>query len=377
MKKLLGLFLGFLFIYSCGTKQDEVERYMENGVEVVINHVEPYKIKGERSTFKIEEELIIDTEREGLAELGMGSAGEFNVDSKGNIYIMGFKNEENFIYKFDRNGNYVTSFGKRGQGPGELEWPMCPVINEQDEMVITDRKKLIIFGEKGNLIDEIRIKIRTLGIEPLPNGKYIVFKPKSEISTPEYYPYSLSLCDSEFKEIKELDIYKWQRGNPRLTPFFMWRVSKGHIYIANGERGYEIWVYDFEGNLVRKIKKEYKPVTVSEEIKKLILGPGYEQPGISHDRYFPKPLPPLNQFFVDDGGRLFVMTYEEGENPEEYIYDIFNPDGVFVGRKSLHMVWAGMYLGPKYAMVKKGYLYCHREKESGYRELMVYKMKWE
>ena len=307
----------------------------------------------------------------------MGSAGEFNVDSKRNIYIIGFKNVENFIYKFDREGNYVTSFGKRGQGPGELEWPMCPVINERDEIVITDRKKLVIFGEKGNLIDEIRLKFRTYGIEPLPNGKYIVFKPKSEIATPEYYPYSLSLLDPEFKEIKEFDIYKWQRGDPRLTPFFMWGVSKGHIYIANEERGYEIWAYDLEGNFVRKIKKEYKPVTVSEEIKKLILGPGYDQPGISHDRYFPKPLPPLNQFFTDDEGRLFVMTYEEGENPGEYLYDIFNPDGVFVGRKSLHMVWAAMYLGPKYAMVKKNHLYCYREKESGYLELVVYKMNWE
>ena len=43
-------------------------------------------------------------------------------------------------------------------------------------------------------------------------------------------------------------------------------------------------------------------------------------------------MPPFHALFADDGDRLFVMTYEEGINPGEYMYDIFDPDGVCIGR---------------------------------------------
>jgi hypothetical protein len=56
------------------------------------------------------------------------------------------------------------------------------------------------------------------------------------------------------------------------------------------------------------------------------------------------------------------------------MYDIFNSDGLFVGRKSLRI-----YHHPDglFAMIKNGRLYCINEKESGYKEFVVYKVRWE
>jgi len=375
MRKLLTVGFVLFFLYCCGPKQEKVEKIIENGVEVVLNHIEPYKINGEPSTFTLEEELVIDTERDDILDVGMGSAGEFDVDSEGNIYIVSFKNIKNFIFKFDSKGNLVTSFGRMGQGPGELQWPISPVINDRDEMAIYDYpKKLVIFNKNGGLVKEEHLNFQSTGMELLKNGKYLVWRLNREKVTTEYFPRVLSLYDSSFNEIKELDVYKSPHQKNRLTPYFMWRISNGHIYIANEERGYEIWIYDLEGNLARKIRKDYRPVTASEKIKKLILGPSYGS--FDFKDYFPRPLPPLSSFFTDDEGCLFVMSYEEGERPGEYLCDIFNPEGIFVGRKSLHLFWAKLYFGPKYTMVKKNHLYCHREKESGFMELVVYKMNW-
>ena len=66
------------------------------------------------------------------------------------------------------------------------------------------------------------------------------------------------------------------------------------------------------------------------------------------------------------------MTYEKGENPSEYVFDIFNSEGVFILRKNLNILnnW------DMQAKAKKGRLYCVREKESGYKEFVVYRMKW-
>jgi hypothetical protein len=90
--------------------------------------------------------------------------------------------------------------------------------------------------------------------------------------------------------------------------------------------------------------------------------------------YFPDAMPPFHALFADDEGRLYVMTYEQGENPDEFMYDIFNPDGICIGRKSLkvHHDESGVN-----AKIKNGRLFCLNEKESGYKELIVSKVIWE
>jgi hypothetical protein len=360
----------------CGTGE-HIDRIYENGIEVVLNHLEPYCIKGQPSTFSLEKVLSIDLERADLAEAGIGSAGEWDADNDGNIYIVGFKNKENFIYRFNRAGILTGSFGRRGQGPGELQWPFLSGVSKNDEIALTDyAQKFIVYDLDGTVLREVKLRRRAVRVDALGNGKYLAFISRPDLKTARGYVDALTLCDSEFTDLKILDRYESAWDNTRQVPYFMWRVSGDRIFIANEARGYEFWVYDLDGNFVRKIRKEYRPVRVTEDIKDAILGPDRRRSGIPQDKYFPNPLPPLNQFFADDEGRIFVMTYEPGADPDEYIWDIFSPDGVFIGRKALNLVWAGLYGGPHYTFIKKGHLYFHREKETGFHELLVYKMTW-
>jgi len=377
-KWLLLILLIYTFSLSCSSK-NKVKKACEDGVEVILNRVEPYRLKGEASTFDLETILTIDMEREDIFREGMGSAGEFDVDGEGNIYIVAFKNTKNFVYRFDRKGELLNSFGRYGQGPGELEWPFLNKVFEDGRIALTDLMiKYKVFNKEGHLVQKISPKFRISYVFPLENGKFIVERPRYDEMTSGdgLVTYTVSLCDSNFKKIKELDRHQWPPNNDRLTPVFMWRVAAGHIYIANEERGYEILDYDLEGNLRRKIRKAYRPVVATEEIKEARLGPGYDQLGISHDRYFPNPLPPLSSFFVDDEGRLFVMTYEAGNSLGEYMYDLFNENGVFIGRKSLNMGSSQYISKIQYAKIRKGFLYYYREKENGYKELVVQRVIW-
>ena len=90
---------------------------------------------------------------------------------------------------------------------------------------------------------------------------------------------------------------------------------------------------------------------------------------------FPKNWPAFLSFFTDEEARLFVMTPEKGEGEGEHIFNIFNLDGVFITQKVLRVLFGGS--GSIYARAKNNRLYCLREKESGYKELVVYKMTWE
>ena len=51
---LLVFVSSLIFVVSCGPEPYEIERIMEDGVEVVIDHTKPYKIKGEASRNMIE-----------------------------------------------------------------------------------------------------------------------------------------------------------------------------------------------------------------------------------------------------------------------------------------------------------------------------------
>ncbi|MDH5385377.1 MAG: 6-bladed beta-propeller [Candidatus Aminicenantes bacterium] len=386
MKKIymiLPLILILCFMVSCQDEEATVKRIMEDGVEVIINHLEPHIVKGEPSTFHIEKEFVIDTEMDEIASLGLTDMGAFDVDSKGNIYLVNLKSSENIIFKFDRDGNFVRSFCRKGQGPGELQMTAYLRINSQDEIMITELyNKLLVFNADGDFINETRFSaLVTIGLAVIPinNSNYLILWGVNDPSAEFLFQRPLSLFSSEFEEIKRLDSLKvpnYLRGKRvSATYLFAFSLSKEHIFVGNDNRGYEIWVYDLEGNLARKIRKEYKKVPLTKEYIEEYMKVLDSQRKEMTD--FPESFPPYQAFFMGDKGQLFVMTYEKGEDSGEYVFDIFNEDGLFIGRKSLRVFFDFINEGFLWATVKQNHLYCRDEKENGFKKLVVYKMTWE
>lgn len=393
MKKSLALFFTLFVFCFCAKEQEKIEKFMEDGVEVIVNHLEPYKVKGEPSMLHLEEEFTIDTERDEIAESGLTDIWGFDVSSEGDIFF--FKNPRSngdLILKFDRKGNFATSFAPKGQGPGEIQFPFYQRLTHDDRIPILDvsRKKRMIFDKSGNFVEETSTDfiISYQGmVTPLENGNYLIRRTGPD--SRGRMQIVLGLFDSEFKEIKELDSF--EINDPMAVskirlPLHVsaWSVSSESIFVGNEVRGYEVWVYDFDGNLKRKIEKEYNPEEISEEFKSKYFNLLGDVPDEFLKKiHFPDHLPPFQYFFTDDEGRLFVMTYETEERPDEYMFDIFNPDGLFIGRKSLKLY---LSLIPYYApgnsidfwtVMRKNRFYCIREKESGFKELAVYKVSWE
>jgi hypothetical protein len=389
MKNLTFLVSILCFLTYCGPKQGDVERIMEDGVEVVINHLEPYKIKGEPSTLNLEEEFTIDTERDEIAEVGLADISDFDVDSKGNIYFCQRREFDlNVVLKFDKGGDFLKTLGKRGQGPGEIQYPVFLNISDNDELPIQDAntQKLFVFDTEGDLIRETRIESEEsfgfFAVYPLENGNYLKY---GEYFDPEskHRQNVLQLCNSHFEILKDLDrcdhgkvvsfTQEKMTGTPRV---FICQISGGTIYVGHENRGYEILAFDFEGNLVKKIRKEYTPADIPDGFRESWLA----NIGRYENRLvFPDKMPPFHYFFLDDEGRLYVKTYEKGTQKDEFMHDIFNADGLFITRKSMAGYGGWIYPGNSLNRGKasNNRFYCIREKESGFKELVVYQMTWE
>jgi hypothetical protein len=379
-----------LFLLQCGRKGTQVEKTTENGVEVVINHLEPYSLPGVPSTLKLEEIMSIDTEKDEVVKTGLTSMESFCLDREGNIYFMMRQSSGNFIYKFDASGKFLTSFGRNGQGPGEFDYGGDLHIDGEDRVIAKDmtKEKFFVFNRDGVLLEEVKIG-KNLNIDKyLGKKKYLTYW--QEVA-PEKPVYRNHYCISNDTLSENQEFYKFEYEQPVRAPRYR---PKGHalilgasdknIFIGDATGGYEIFVFDFSGKLLRKIRKAFRPVAFSEDYKamyKKILGRTPLGQEILRKADFPTHLPPFQYLFADDQGRLYVMTNER-EGERKYWYDIFSSEGAFIGRFLFDNVQVNYSGGERYydeplkVVVRGDRLYSLREKDSGFKVLAVYKMTW-
>ena len=377
MKKAFILWLCFFLLSGCQS-QSKIDKTREDGVEVVLNHLQPYIIKGESSTPVLEKVFSIDIEREDLLKIGLTDIETFDIDEQGNIFIIQWQSKENFVFKFDPQGHFVKSFLRFGQGPGELEYGGRLLVNAEGELMAKDpsKPKFLVYDRDGHFLREMRLE-RNFSPTPLTNGSYFIFWGED---TAEFRKQFVGICTSKFLNVKILDQIQYPNAMNVRCPvnrdLLIYRTGSDKIYIGNTAKGYEIGVYSLEGNLLRKIRKEYKEVAVTEDVKKAYFEPWPKDDPLRNNFYFTEYWPAFRGLFGDDEGRLFVLTYEAGGIPGEFLYDIFNPEGVFIGRISLANM--KQLAAPRSFAVKfkKSRLYRLGEKENGYKELVAYKLFW-
>ena len=376
---------------SCSKSGDvEVERLMENGVEVVINHIEPYMSPQAPFVFDLEEEFVIDTEDDavvntGLTDIGSLGSNYFEVDSEGAVYLLCPQGPAGQILKFNSGGSFVHAFAPRGQGPGEFQsismFTVSPDADGGEEIAVAEQMtgRVAFFGLDGSFLSEKRTESALKHVRRISAGRWLLWTHVLDGSGKFLMMHPLFLADDNFQRVKELDVQNVPNpmSGERMKGFYYilsWAVSGDRIYTGFQDRDYEIRMYDPNGRLVRLIRKEYRGVPVPGEHKKEYLSQ-FENPMFDPVRdkiYFPDAMPPFIGFVSDEEGRLFVLTYEAGERTGENMVDVYNRDGVFVGRRSLALFYDEFGLQ---ARVKNGRLYAVEEKENGFKRIVVSRIR--
>ena len=376
MKRIvwIGLFLVIIFLFSCAQKNNNVEKFVENGIEVIVNRAEPYHLPEIPQPLRLEEELLIDLENEAVSQTGLYRLDTFAVDDDGNIYILVLRTDQNHIYKFNPEGKFITSFGQNGKGPGEIARPVVIMFTHEKELMITDadNAKLLYFTQEGSLLRENVLHSNVTFVYPLSNGNSVVFNRMRPDPEQRNLQYPLELCNENMEPIKMLD--KFLMENFRVTgrirgtqPGFALTVGGERIFIGNEAREYEIWAFDQAGELVQKIRKDYKVMPVTQDIKDEALSMYNEQ--MRPMVFFPDTLPPFQTMTADEKGTLFIVTFEPGDEERENRIDVFNSEGVFTGRLS-----AAVFIdmgNPISLIARKGRFYYIRETETGFKQLVV------
>jgi hypothetical protein len=363
--------LGFL------TAVEPQEIKTVDDVNIIQNKKTPAAPKGTPTKIVAELDRIIG-ESDDL-EKSFSQLGGFVVDDEGIIYALDFKEQK--IKVFDAEGQFIRSFGEKGQGPGELQMPSDLHLAPGDELAVNDAlaRKMVYFTKQGRYKREVSYATRLALVSLLmdPFGDFVGREMKLEGQ--EMF-FEIVKLDSSMKSLFSLD----KMGFPIPLPGSGTKInlmdmisiyqfdSSGNLYYGRN-RNYEINVYTPEGKLVKSIRKDFQPQKITEEDKKEILNRLDNVPNMGpvnlRDMFeFPKTFPPFQLFTIDENGRIIVRTWEKGNEKDEFIHDVFDPEGRFIAQfptKVNFTIW------------KNGNGYAADENEEGLNVIKKYKIRWE
>jgi sugar lactone lactonase YvrE len=147
MKKTsLMISLGFVFLLASTMAYSQKIETVE-GVRVVHNEKGGKWGKNPEVAIKLVRTIgDVDTEDENLA---FNSPSDIAMDSSGNIYILDSGNQR--IQKFNPEGKYLATIGRKGQGPGEFASPASLDIDSKGYLYVLDssQRKLQILTPEG------------------------------------------------------------------------------------------------------------------------------------------------------------------------------------------------------------------------------------
>jgi hypothetical protein len=346
---------------SCTRRHSEWQGTIEkeNGVIIVRNPKEP--LYGPE-VFDLELELTIG-EAEGPKEYMFTDIRYVAVDDDENIYVADVR--EAHIKIFDKNGDYISTVGRKGQGPGDIQFPRNVCITNQKQIMVPDSGNLWIsfFSKEGKYIRNIRTTPRRLLEAKVDTEGNIIGL--EVIQEEENQRHELNKFDSDLNFLFSIDFSPIQdinNVNPFIPPL-SWDIDENDRIICGWGKTYEIKIFDVAGDLTHKIVKDYDPIEIAEtELERLKDIP----PGIVLS--VPKYHAAFWRLFADDEGRIYVMTWERQVEAGYVVYhDVFSPDGKYLAKIPLQL---------RTLAIKNSRVYTVETDEYGFYVVRRYKATW-
>jgi hypothetical protein len=362
----LAVLISVLLFMPAESIAQKVKIQTEDGVTVVRNPKKPVPQPNGPSKLLLKEDLVIGKEagESGYLFAGLRSVG---VDDQENIWTLDWQDIK--IRVFDKNGKLINTFGKKGQGPNELQSPIRMVVTEDGTGAILDRNKIAFYALDGRCVKEISTA-RTPAARIKIDGKGFIYLDSMDLSKTRIL--TLRKFDPELKPIATVTSYEepfvFGVANPFPGLLYFHGTKDGRL-IWLVTKKYEFHVLDSGGKPIRKIVKDYVPLKISADEQQRILKEQYADRPYQIKVEFPDAYPPVEYFIGDDEDRLYARNREE-DGKGGLWYDVFDPEGRCFTRFAL----------PKEEMafiIKKNKLYALiSENEEGIPLVKRYAMEW-
>lgn len=234
------------------------------------------------------------------------SPADICIDSRGNYYVA--DSGENQILVFDKNGKLLKKTGRKGAGPGDLNFPVSVSADSKDNILVSEllNKRIQIFcnNKKPQTLSFNSADIMCVEVD---NKDRIALKSKDIVSgSPK-----IRLYDYEKKELGTIG--KTITGNMTKkiaslynSAFEYCTDKEGNYYIGNIYGNPSIEKYSGDGKMICKINYQIspKPAEIKMTGRSIITDGGGE----------------LRSMDVDNDGNLYLLIKKEGKNADDSKY---------------------------------------------------------
>ena len=327
---------------SCSSRQTYTEETID-GLRLIHN-IEPlWEATEQKVTLQFTKKYgEVDTDDERFRFYYPKDAA---VDDRGNILILDAGNHKIKIY--DKDGAYLSAFGRKGSGPGEFIGATRLEVFPGGNIMINDlaTNAVTIFDRSGKFMKRIRHEgLSPIQILALRSGDIAVFSVRRfDTERIRDMPPLVSIIDKNGSILRKF-------GSPRLyedPPTNFWCNSAGiagddadNIYI-NFESQNRIEKFSPEGDLLFKVDRQLgypetmeieKDVHMYDEGPLIAVSFNIFSAGIQVDHMGRIWSGTLKRQKDPDDKRGEEGARREGGRPEDYMFEIYDRNGVLLGR---------------------------------------------
>jgi len=357
-----------LIAANCGDHKTAWAGKIENvdGVTIVHNPARPMI---EDRILVLEEDLSIGQEGGGPEYL-FSRVGGLAVDTEGNIYAI--ESREAAVRVFDKKGGYLRTIGRKGQGPGETQYPVFVQITAEDELAVYDYSaaRMLFYSLDGAYLRQKTTSriVFPIGLDsegrliaqyilaPPPKGGKVILRFDRD------YGSELELAREEMGLDRVFDI-----GRPACYA----ALSPDDRVLWGDSREYVLYLLSSEGKLVKRIAKEFRPQAITDAEKDEYRKKYADALKFGMQISFRDSWPAFSGLFFDDEGRLLVRTYDRAiGSGDSFTYDVFDRHGVYESRVAVPVTL------DRNSVWKDGRIYTVESDESGLPLIKRHRIIW-
>lgn len=257
---------------------------------------------------------------------------------------------------FDAAGRSTATFGRKGEGPGELSLPSGVAALVDGTLLVGDLRgtSLTHFAPDGSLLGTHPAERTVMGLRSDPTGAWVAY----QVADWTAFTGAVHLLGGSVElagaPLPTTDgVLVDDEGRPAAPGLFSAAPAPdGRVAVASGAE-YRIVVLDPSGVRVREIRRNVERTRRTEEEiaaleDRLSRGPGgrpgHPESGASRPEVDPlRPHFGLRALAWDGAGRLWARTERGG--PGSTVFDVFSPRGDFLGEVRIEAPVGAFTLG--------------------------------
>ena len=337
-KFTLYVFFPLILLFSCSKSDKTFTIETKDGVNYVHNHAPLWGDNPKVALEFIQKIGELEAEDENYL---LYRPRDIIKDAQGNLYILDAGNYR--IQKYDPNGKFLATFGRRGQGPSEFQIPFSIRLDNADNLLVGEFDSNIIMVLDQNGREIRRIRLESFYFMNIRGG--FLFSQSGKIIAPDIHDSTIvSVFNSNGKLLQrfgEKRIYKDPSsiGNA----FYFTNDKQDNIYLVFYIQN-RIEKYSPDSKLIIRADRKLNYKETKEIRRETRVIEGLERPAIEVYNLI------SSGIGLDNKERLWTVTYiRQLDNSKKQIasdlkqFEIFDTNGILLGYLPLPEKYTSTY----------------------------------